>query len=65
MLVKYQLEDKSIHKICGREIEVTIKPNTLNNSKAISWCKIKSYGDNTVSNTYFGTKIINIKCTLF
>lgn len=64
MLIKYQNEDKSIHTSSGREFEVTIKPNILNNN-SITWCKVKSYGDNTVSNTYFGSKIITVKRTLF
>jgi len=64
MLVKCQLEDGSKQTFLGKGIEVNIKPNNINNN-AISWCKIKSSGDNYISNTYFGEKIITIKRTLF
>lgn len=62
MLVKCQLENGTKETFSGKIIEVTIKPN---NNNAISWCKIKSPGDNYVANTYFGSKIITIKRTLF
>ena len=65
MLVKCQLENGSKETFSGKIIEVTIKPNNIIPTNAISWCKIKSPGDNYVANTYFGSKIITIKRTLF
>lgn len=65
MLVKCQLENGSKENFSGKVIEVTIKPNNIIPTNAISWCKIKSSGDNYISTTYFGEKIITIKRTLF
>ncbi len=63
MLVKCVLEDKSIKQFVTKDIELTIKSN--NKVEGVSWCKIISYGDNYIANTYFGNKQITIKQNLF